>query len=268
MGDENWYLDYCTYSDADRLFEECKQLDFLDHPKMEGTSSRCRRNIGVYSDDAPGYHLSKQNDAIIPAVPLPDFLSKLLHGINEHFDENFNLLLVNEYANQYDSIGPHHDSPHGNGLKAVVTLSLGATRTYRLRSRESGKIAMDCEMKHGDILIMSNTFQLLYEHEIPVSETPCGTRISITTRHIVETRKFYHKRRRQNIEWKPKELKICLRCKQQTDARSGVCVKCYELQTFQCPECQQPTGAPWMCSLCWVKHKQLNDVGGYLGPRK
>jgi alkylated DNA repair dioxygenase AlkB len=254
MGNSEWWLDYWKMDlvEADKVFEASQQLDFQKRPRIEGTSSRLKRNVVVLSDTAPGYQISKQSNAIIAAKPLTPVFSRLLESINSQFDENFNLLLFNEY-DQYDTIGPHADSFYGYGKQQVTTISLGATRIYRLRSRETGAIAMDYEMKHGDVLIMSNKFQILYEHEIPESEVRCGTRISITTRHIDETRQINKKRTRGHFV--PRPPKQCLRCTLATDSRSGVCVKCYELATFECPNCKQPTGAPWLCNSCFVNRQ-------------
>lgn len=253
MFGKQWYLDYYKFTDADNLFEECKKLELRKRPEIKGTPARCNRDVGVYSDVAKGYHLSKQSDYILPADPMPGFLTNLLGNINSHFDENYNLFLINAYE-QRDSIGPHYDDPYGNGLHGIVTISLGATRVYRLISRESGKTVMNCEMKHGDVLVMSNEFQSLYEHAVPPSETDCGLRISLTTRCIVESRTFRHKRPRLT-QWKPSEPKFCLSCNKRTSAKSQVCPDCFDLNKFECPKCKTPVGAPWLCSICWIEKK-------------
>ncbi len=245
-----WYLDYCTIKEADMLFEKCKKLKLSDHPLIEGTQRICHRDVGIYSDVAPGYQISKQSESVFPAKPLPDFLLHLLNNINQHFHEKFNLFIVNAYNNEKDAIGPHYDDAHGNGTFGVVTISLGATRIYRLRSRETGEIAMNYHMKHGDVLIMSNQFQLLYEHEVPEMKDPCGLRFSLTTRCILphsqlRTPRFlgpYIKRPFVN----------CLKCKKSTDSKSKVCNSCYATKSFQCPTCNEPVGAPWPCNVCFI----------------
>jgi alkylated DNA repair dioxygenase AlkB len=254
MDGKKWFLDYCKVKNPDQLFEACKKLDFLNHPKIEGTVSRCKRNIGVYSNTAKGYHLSKQSNYILPSKPLPDFLSDLLQEINEYFQEDFNLLLINEYQNHKDSIGPHYDDPYGNGYHGIVTISLGATRTYRLTSRENSADTIDYKMEHGDVLIMSNIFQDLYEHSIPEEKEPCGLRISITTRRILNDKPFKHVNK-VAYTYTPRKSKNCVRCGNLTREKCGVCNTCYILKSFSCPKCQQPTGAPWLCNVCYIEKK-------------
>jgi alkylated DNA repair dioxygenase AlkB len=251
MGNDSWYLDYYSIEDPDTLFSSCQKLKMIEKPAIDGTGNHARRDMNVFSDEAKGYQPSKQSAWNVPAQPLPEFLQSLLQEINGFFSETFNMVLVNKYLTQDDMIGPHFDQPAGNGAHCVVTISLGATRGYSVISRETGQIVQTIEMKHGDVLVMSNTFQLLYMHAVFPSKTPCGTRISLTTRCVKPSKPpIVHSR------GQPQEPHPCLRCGVETKAKSKVCATCYNMNAFSCPECQQPAGAPWLCQSCWVTKKQ------------
>jgi hypothetical protein len=42
-----------------------------------------------------------------------------------------------------------------NSMLINLTVNLGATRTFRIKSSKSGKIAGSCQLQHGDVVIMS-----------------------------------------------------------------------------------------------------------------
>ena len=120
------------------------------------------RRVGIFSDVAIGYQISKQSSWRAPARKLPPPLRRVLDKTNAFFGEHFNTVLLNEYVDGLDSVAPHYDNPKGNGLYCVVTISLGGTRDYTLTDRETNKVVRAIEMKHGDVLVMSNRFQDLY----------------------------------------------------------------------------------------------------------
>lgn len=258
----NAYLDYCQISNPTELYEQCCRLDFVPRPVIVGTDlipilqRRCQRDVLAFSDTAPSFRLSAQSTAEQVAAPLPLFLKELLQAINKHFDEDFNLLLLNSYKNENDAIGPHADDPYGNGKHGVVTISLGATRIYQIISKQTRMEVSNYSMKNGDVLIMSNQLQELMLHAVPNLNTPCGHRISITTRTIIPNR----------IPRPVKKRLVgnCLSCKNPTFTISQVCDKCYDLKTFLCPSCKiNKTGAPWPCDSCYetmklTKNKQAN----------
>jgi alkylated DNA repair dioxygenase AlkB len=241
---ETSFLDYCKLNNPDELFSQCESLHFLHRPKIEGTTSKCNRDIIVLSDVAPGYHLSKQSNYELPSQPMPLYFSELLSKINEHFKEDYNLFLINCYEDHNDSISAHYDDKYGYGNVGVVTISLGSTREYQMIDKNTNRVEVSFKMRHGDVLTMSNDLQKTHLHAVPPSRVPCGKRISITTRHIVPERDF-----------KKVCFEKCLVCGTITKMKSKVCWTCYPLNKFQCPECLAPSGAPWACLKCYEKSK-------------
>ena len=66
----------------------------------------------------------------------------------------------------------------------VISISLGATRTFVLRHRRTGS-GTPIELGHGDLLIMGGHTQREYLHRIAKVSRPSGSRVSLTYRHYL-----------------------------------------------------------------------------------
>ena len=99
-------------------------------------------------------------------------------------------MLVNHYRNGKDWINPHSDKEKGITKKhGVLTLSVGAARTLRIRRRdrakfESGKAYMDFVAREGYVLQMKGDFQQTFTHEITRSTKIDAPRTSLTFREL------------------------------------------------------------------------------------
>jgi alkylated DNA repair dioxygenase AlkB len=63
----------------------------------------------------------------------------------------------------------------------VAIVSLGATRTLALRPRGGGA-SLRLPLAHGDLLVMGGSCQRTWQHSVPKTTKPCGSRISIQFR--------------------------------------------------------------------------------------
>lgn len=94
----------------------------------------------------------------------------------------YNYVLLNRYRDGCDSMGPHADDEPEMG-PVVGSLSLGATRTFRIRHNTTKETRSFC-LGHGTLVIMAGTMQQFWKHEIPKTRAPVGERINLTFRHI------------------------------------------------------------------------------------
>lgn len=271
---KNWSLLHCHFNKADELLAACSELSLHERPvlkpepketqtpEQEKKDRRAHRNVGFYSDVAPAYYPSKQSAFELGAQPLTRQFRDLLEWVNEHWKEQFDSILVNEYPDEKACIGPHYDGENGNGAWCVVTISLGATRTFALRSRETrNSPRLDFPVVHGSAITMTNTLQMLYTHEVPPSDTPCGRRVSLTFRRVGTNMKPWIK----TLTHGPRR---CLVCAKMTIERSGVCADCYQLKSFMCPTCKkEPTGAPWPCEACFLEEKLARKATSTVPPK-
>lgn len=149
---------------------------------VRGRVCNQRRSVGFFSDSSEGYRYSGR---IMKSKPMTPKIKELISTINEKLGSEFNGILINEYKNGNDTIGKHSDDEIYLDKSGVVSLSVGATRTFRIRSKVTNKIIEDIPLTHGDVVHMAGDFQKEFTHEIPAEKTVTEPRISFTFRkHI------------------------------------------------------------------------------------
>lgn len=97
----------------------------------------------------------------------------------------YNYCLLNRYRNGQDSMGLHADNEPEVG-PVIGSLSLGATRTFRIRHNRT-KETRSFRLGHGTLLVMAGTMQQFWKHEIPKTTADVGERINLTFREIRRT---------------------------------------------------------------------------------
>jgi alkylated DNA repair dioxygenase AlkB len=94
--------------------------------------------------------------------------------------------LLNLYRDGDDSMGWHSDDEPELGERPVIaSLSLGATRRFRMRHRrrkDLEPVAIDLES--GSLLIMQGDTQRFWKHQVPKTRRTVEPRINLTFRSI------------------------------------------------------------------------------------
>ena len=67
----------------------------------------------------------------------------------------------------------------------IGSLSLGATRTFRIRHNKT-KETRTFQVGNGTLIIMAGTMQQFWKHEVPKTTENVGERINLTFRMIGE----------------------------------------------------------------------------------
>ena len=94
-----------------------------------------------------------------------------------------NGILVNWYKDGEDYIGWHSDDESQIDQNApIYTISLGDTRTFKIREKKDKKKVTNYELEDNDYLIMGGEFQKNYQHHLPKRKKCKNSRISITIR--------------------------------------------------------------------------------------
>lgn len=102
----------------------------------------------------------------------------------------FNSLLLNYYRNGTDAMGWHaDDEAELDPLAAIASLSLGASRTFRLKPKASScepgsQKTISIELNHGDLLIMDYPTQQHWLHAIPRRLRVKDARLNLTFRVV------------------------------------------------------------------------------------
>jgi alkylated DNA repair dioxygenase AlkB len=120
-------------------------------------------------------------------TPLPwtSTVARLRDELATRHGLRFNSVLANLYRDGRDSVGWHSDDEPELGARPVIaSLSFGATRTFRLRSRATGAAALSIDLAHGSLLVMAGDTQALYQHALPKRAGVMAARINLTFRCI------------------------------------------------------------------------------------
>jgi alkylated DNA repair dioxygenase AlkB len=85
-------------------------------------------------------------------------------------------------------MGWHADDEAELGRDPVIaSVSLGATRRFRLRHRKRPNLKLDVPLPHGSLLCMSGPTQHHWLHALPKCRAAVGERINLTFRLVAIT---------------------------------------------------------------------------------
>lgn len=150
---------------------------------LYGRPATQHRSIGFFSNESKGYKYSNQ---IAKSIKLEGKLAELLTYVNETLGSEYNAILVNRYSDGTDWIGPHSDDESALDKAGVASISLGAQRKFRIRSKKSKNIEYDHTTNDGELLLMFGDFQKEFTHEIPQEKKIKDVRYSFTFRRHLE----------------------------------------------------------------------------------
>ena len=164
---------------ADRYFSELR--DNCAWEQKPGVFGHMQpRLTASYGDEGVTYRYSGTvNVALLWTPALLEIKEKI-----EAVQGRYNYCLLNRYRSGQDSIGMHADDEPEMG-NVIGSLSLGATRTFRIRHNKT-KETINFPVGHGTLIIMAGTMQQFWKHEVPKMKENVGERINLTFRQIVE----------------------------------------------------------------------------------
>ncbi len=124
-------------------------------------------------------------------LPWTPTLAALRSELEARVGVPFNAVLANLYRDGRDSMGWHSDDERELGPRPVIaSLSFGATRRFRLRSRRDAQSpTLTIELAAGSLLVMAGATQQNYRHDLPKTTRAVGPRINLTFRQILVARR-------------------------------------------------------------------------------
>jgi alkylated DNA repair dioxygenase AlkB len=170
--DERSWIDYCPgWASGDDLLFESLQADApWQHRQRQMWDSVVDepRLVAAYSD----------------LGALPPALARARALLSDRYGVELDSCLVNLYRDGRDSVAWHGDTVRKRlPLAIVVTLSLGARRSFLVRPRGGGKTVLTLRPGHGDLVVMGGRTQHEWEHTVPKTTSAVGPRMSVTMRH-------------------------------------------------------------------------------------
>ena len=118
-----------------------------------------------------------------PSRPLDGEVGVLTNRVMQLAGADYNGVLVNGYRDGQDSMGWHRDNEPEIDPTSIASLSLGATRTFKIRDRRSRQV-FNVELSHGDLLVMEH-LQDVHEHSVPKRKKVSEPRMNFTFRRLV-----------------------------------------------------------------------------------
>ncbi len=168
---------------ADRLFATLREeLPWTQEVLLIfGRERRVPRLVSWHGDPGARYRYS---GVLHEPAPWTAALRAVRNSVEALTGCRFNSVLANLYRDGRDGMGWHADDEPELGPEPVIaSVSLGATRRFRLRHRTSGE-ARTLELPHGSLLVMSGPLQRHWVHCVPKTALPVGPRINLTFRLI------------------------------------------------------------------------------------
>jgi len=169
---------------ADALFDALRrEIPWEPHRlKLFGREVAAPRLSCWIGDPEATYTYSRTR--FVPHAWTPT-LASLRDDLAARFGLRFNSVLANLYRDGSDSMGWHSDDEPELGAEPVIaSLSFGAERRFRLRSRKTKAAALAIDLAHGSLLVMRGATQRLYQHDLP-KVAIAGARVNLTFRRIL-----------------------------------------------------------------------------------
>ena len=175
--------DYLDTQQANNAFQTLEQqLNWQEeYLTLFGKTQLSPRLVAWYGDDNANYSYSGRQLIAQPWHPLLNTLKQHIETDTQH---TFNSVLANYYRHGKDSVGWHaDDEPELGKQPSIASLSLGATRTFKIRNN-STKETLKLDLPSGSLLMMTGEFQQHWQHCISKTQRACRPRINLTFRKI------------------------------------------------------------------------------------
>ena len=169
---------YLGEARSKQLFQQLEQQVNWSQNKIKlfGKTYDEPRLVSWYGPQAYSY-----SNLTLEAQKMPEILQHHLKRLNTMLSLNLNSVLCNFYRSGLDSMGWHaDDEPEMKG--DIVSLSLGATRPFQIRHRDT-KQTFEIDLTPGSILVMPEKMQSIYIHQLPKRKHVLP-RMNLTFRNI------------------------------------------------------------------------------------
>ena len=162
---------------AERYFVELRDTAPWEQKKAAFGNLEPRLTAS-YGDEGVTYFYSGTANTAHPWTPTLLAIKQRIEAVQGRY----NYCLLNRYRSGADSVGRHADDEPGLG-DVIGSLSLGATRTFRIRHNTTRE-TMSFPVGNGTLIIMAGTMQQFWKHEVPKTTESVGERINLTFRWI------------------------------------------------------------------------------------
>lgn len=141
--------------------------------------------LSAYYGDANS-HYRYSGKTVMPQ-PWHPLLLDIKHALQATLNTPFNAVLCNYYRNGSDGMGWHSDDePELGPTPTIASLSLGSPRKFNLRSKQDKKNKITFDLGQGDLLVMADSTQRYWQHNVSKTTRAVEGRINLTYRWVNE----------------------------------------------------------------------------------
>ena len=182
--DHRWLPAGFSQEECETLMERLREdVEWEEHYfRMFGRAILMPRKVAFFGPWSYAY-----SGTVHVARVVPDFLCDVMQRVAQASGHPFNTILLNYYADGSKSMGWHSDDDYDHGgAPAVASLSLGASRNFRVRSKTE-KRSWGMKLVAGGLLVMEGQSQEKTQHSLPKTSRDCGPRVNLTFRHMADS---------------------------------------------------------------------------------
>lgn len=116
----------------------------------------------------------------------PKELREIQQRVEQETKIKFNSVLLNLYRNGKDGVAWHSDrTGSSNKNMNIASVTFGETRLFRLRHKTRTDVSqVEILLHHGSFLLMGDTTNSFWEHQVPKTARDVLPRINLTFRQI------------------------------------------------------------------------------------
>lgn len=177
--------DFLNAQEAAMAFMQlCQEIPWRNHPvRMFGRTLPSPRLSCWIGDPDARYRYAGHTHEPLPWTAL---LTNWRRRLSEQYGARFNSVLLNLYRDGRDRMGWHADDEPELGTEPLIaSISLGASRTFRMRRKDrTGGDRLDIELPPGSLLWMAGRTQHVWQHALPARRLLRAARINLTWRTV------------------------------------------------------------------------------------
>ena len=156
-----------------------------ENVRIYGKEFQQPRLVSLYGDSGKQYDYSGIS---LHPFPWTDLLREIKRRIEDCTEATFNAVFLNLYRDHNDSMGFHSDDEKELGKNPVIaSVTFGATRTFLLKHKFKKELPLvKIPLEAGTVLLMKGVTQHYWKHGINKQTAPCGPRVNLTFRTILD----------------------------------------------------------------------------------
>jgi alkylated DNA repair dioxygenase AlkB len=188
LDDQCWVEHRAPFLDAalaDAYFQHFTRPDF-PWQRQPIRNILIRRANVWYADDARCVY--RYSGQVWTPQPFTALLNELRSALRSISSANLNSVLATFYPDGQTGVAWHDDNDFPQQPDTpIVSLSLGAGRTFKIRRKADQQVLASYELTHGSVIVMGGALQRHYDHAITKTTRPVGPRVNLSFRTFYPT---------------------------------------------------------------------------------